>query len=92
MEKIKQKIMTIKPIHSDSSTCMPVAPSLLFSTGYQGSPPDWVSLEQDPNKVGDGGLKESRNKGCEVGMCLGYKELPVANRIGADGTRDSGRR
>lgn len=38
MEKIKQKIMTIKPIQSDSSACMPAAPSLLFSAGHQGSP------------------------------------------------------
>ena len=50
-----------------------------------------MSLEQDPNKVGDGGLKESGKKGCEVGMCLGYRKLQVANRIGAEGTRDSGR-
>ena len=51
-----------------------------------------MSLEQDPNKVREGGLKEKGNKGSQVGMCLGFKELQVANRIGIEGTRDNGRR
>lgn len=46
-----------------------------FRQDTREGPPDWVSLEQDPNKAREGGLKEKGNKGSQVGMFLGFKEL-----------------
>lgn len=54
--------------------------------------PGQGSQEQNPDSVREGGWKANWSKGSEVAMCLGFKKLQVASRIGVEGTRAGGRR